>query len=103
MTTERNEMNELEEMTVAEQPIDYDPAVHGGCPVCGGNDEYLNVCRGHWFVCHMHRKRWFGGHDVFPTWQNETADDWLNNYERIRHYDLVNPVYEPKSPFDPEF
>ena len=33
----------------------------GGCPECGNTDGYMNVGSEHWFVCDVHRIKWFIG------------------------------------------
>ncbi len=41
----------------------------GSCPVCGGEDGYLDCGRGHWFVCDTHRVKWFAGSNMFASWR----------------------------------
>lgn len=64
----------------------------GGCPVCRRNDGYLNIGRGHWFVCHAHRFRWFVGANLFSSWKQERAEHWRRNFVLIGDYDVVDPV-----------
>jgi ssDNA-binding Zn-finger/Zn-ribbon topoisomerase 1 len=47
----------------------------GGCPECGGNDGYVNIGRGHWFVCKKHKTHWFIGSNLFSTWKDETPEE----------------------------
>lgn len=47
----------------------------GGCPVCGDNDGYVNIGRGHWLVCKEHRTRWFIGSNLFSSWRDETPEE----------------------------
>ncbi len=61
----------------------------GVCPRCKRNDGYLNIRRVHWFVCHRHRVRWWGGENLFSTWRWETDADWKRNARRIRDYELL--------------
>lgn len=53
----------------------------GGCPQCGGHDGVFNAGRGHWFVCHEHRTRWFVGSNLFSSWKLETEAQQRHAYE----------------------
>lgn len=70
----------------------------GGCPHCGRTDGYLNIRRGHWFVCHTHRTRWLAGANLFSSWRHETESLWKENYLRIAGYKIVEPIHEPLGP-----
>ena len=75
-------------------PEDIDGEYWGVCPYCGGNDRYLNVGRAHWFVCHRHRVKWWGGENVFGTWRHQTIHDWRANARLLSHYqETDDPVY----------
>lgn len=43
----------------------------GGCPVCGGNDGFLNSGPAEWFVCLKHGVKWFVGANLFSDWWDE--------------------------------
>lgn len=47
----------------------------GSCPVCGGEDGYLDCGRGQWFICETHRVRWFAGSNLFASWRMRNQDD----------------------------
>lgn len=68
---------------------------YGVCPICAKNDGYLNVEQAHWFVCHQHQTRWCTGNDLFPTWKDENAHDWDDNWDRIGNYRVVEPFRNP--------
>jgi hypothetical protein len=66
----------------------------GECPRCGGNDRYLNVGQSHWFVCHQHQIRWYGGDNVFGTWRHQTIEDWRANARLLCYYrETKDPVF----------
>lgn len=67
----------------------------GVCPICGGNDGYLNFGRGHWFYCRKHEIRWFAGDDLFSTWRSESTGDWKKNFKDIGHFQTVEAAYNP--------
>jgi hypothetical protein len=83
----------MPDLPTREEPPLNDPEVFGSCPVCGKNDGYLNLHRTHWFVCHEHRKKWMHGANLFSTWRFETEIDWQENFERIRGYEEVMPMF----------
>ena len=64
------------------------------CPVCHQVDEFLNIYRDHWFVCHRHRTKWWVGSNLFSTWRNEKPSDWTRNAARLSAYREVEP-YQP--------
>lgn len=67
----------------------------GGCPVCHTYDQYVNVCKEHWFVCHTHRTRWSPCYNLFSSWHHETETDWRKNWEKIAAYAEVEPWHPP--------
>ncbi len=69
------------------------PGRLGDCPRCGRNDGYLNVYKAHWFICRRHRVKWYAGYDLFPTWQNETEEDWRRNLRILSQYQEVRAKY----------
>ena len=36
----------------------------GLCPHCHDNDGFINLGRGHWFLCHEHKVMWFIGSNL---------------------------------------
>jgi hypothetical protein len=67
----------------------------GGCPICGGNDGWLNVNRDEWAVCHGHSTKWLIGSNLFSDWQAETEVDWLRNFYKLATYREVEPLLPP--------
>jgi hypothetical protein len=81
------------EFTAKDNTVSY----FGGCPECGSMSCYMNVHREQWFVCDQHRTKWWGGMNIFSSWQYETAEQWARNAEQLADYREVEPVY----PTDP--
>jgi hypothetical protein len=54
----------------------------GLCPHCHNNDGYLNVGRGHWFVCHEHKVKWLVGSNLFSSWRYQTEDEQRAIYDK---------------------
>jgi hypothetical protein len=82
----------------ADEPASLDssqPDEFGGCPICCKHDGYLNIGRTHWFVCHQHRTCWAYGAGIFSSWSDGTEEEYLRNWERIKHYLEVQPIYSP--------
>ena len=70
----------------------------GGCPKCALNDGYLNIGRGHWFICHKHKNKWFVGSNLFSSWRHEPEEEWERNAQLIERYREVEPLssyFEP--------
>ena len=65
----------------------------GGCPQCGKNNGFLNIGRGHWFVCDDHKTTWLIGSNLFSCWRDETEADWQRNDYRLAEYSNVEPIY----------
>lgn len=64
----------------------------GVCPKCGRFDEYFNVGREHWVLCHRHMLAWCAGANLpFFDSDDETPDDWRRNAEILKHYTEVTP------------
>jgi len=55
----------------------------GTCPTCNKTDGYINVGRGHWFVCHEHRVKWFVGSNLFDSWKCETVEEQKGRYDEL--------------------
>jgi len=66
----------------------------GGCPSCGGSDYYLNVFKGHFMLCDIHRIYWCFGWNLLSSWQFETRLDWRANLERLM---TVSPAETSKN------
>jgi len=64
----------------------------GGCPHCGGCDQYMNVERDHWCVCHKHKTKWWIGSNLFSAWKREGEDLWRRNEYRLANYMEVKPI-----------
>ena len=69
----------------------------GGCPYCGDTSGYLNVGRGHIFVCDEHKTAWPIGSNLFSSWREENEEIWEKNRNMLdREYKFVEPLpYEP--------
>ena len=69
-----------------------------GCPLCGKHDDCLNLGEYHWYVCRTHRFRWCVGHSLFTPEVYEDMVTYLDNWEEIRDYRLVEPLsLKPKA------
>jgi hypothetical protein len=69
-----------------------EPDYFGGCPLCGGNDGYLNVGAAHWFYCQEHATRWCAGANLFSGWRQESEECWRKNAENLARYVEVEPL-----------
>lgn len=85
--------DEEESVEKENKVIDY----FGGCPECGGNDGYLNIGRGHWFICHEHKTAWHIGSNLFSSWKEESEEEWKRNAELISDYKEVKPIVDKKA------
>jgi hypothetical protein len=65
----------------------------GACPVCLGNDGYLNIGRSHYFTCNKHRACWKAGINLFPTWEDEDPEVWARNAKTLSMFEEVKPKY----------
>lgn len=75
-------------------PEDIPEEFWGECPYCGKSDRYLNIGTAHWFVCHRHRVKWYGGQNVFNTWRHQTIEDWRANARLLSYYvETDDPVF----------
>ena len=83
------------EVTVNDEASDSD--YFGSCPVCDGNDGYLNLGPAHWFVCDTHKTKWCWGSNLGSSWKSETEADWQHNYEKLRDYTEVRTIDEEES------
>lgn len=67
----------------------------GLCPTCKETDGFVNLGRGHWFICKKHRTRWFIGSNLFSSWRNETEAEQRRELEEIGFdsFEDVEPFY----------
>jgi len=75
------------------------PDYFGGCPECGRLDDWFNVGRDHWCVCHEHKNKWTVGSNLFSSWRDETQAVWLENERLLRDYLGIKPL-SPTNPSD---
>jgi len=73
--------------------MQHEPGHFGGCPECGKDDGYLNVNRDHWFVCDVHKRKWWVGSNLFSYWREEDEAIWKKNSEKLAGYVDVRPRY----------
>jgi len=55
----------------------------GCCPICGRNDGYMNIGKGHWFYCKEHKVKWCVGANLFSSWQHETEGEQRDKFDRL--------------------
>ena len=69
----------------------------GLCPHCHDNDGFINLGRGHWFLCHEHKVMWFIGSNLFGNWRDETEDEQRAIYDAhgVGTYTEINPYRPP--------
>jgi hypothetical protein len=74
-------------------------AYFGSCPVCGGNDGYINIGRSHWFRCDEHRAAWGFGSNLFSSWKEQTREEQKRLYDEIgmSEYRIVEPLSEDEN------
>ena len=65
------------------------------CPVCHSNDGFLNAGKGHWFLCHEHRVRWFVGSNLFSSWREETEEEQRHAYEVEPGWGFYEDITKP--------
>jgi hypothetical protein len=70
----------------------------GLCPHCRNNDGYVNVGRGHWFVCDEHKVMWFAGTNLFSSWRDETDEEQRRAWAArgLDEYSDIEPYYPPQ-------
>lgn len=54
---------------------------------------YLNVEGDHWFVCDVHRTKWFAGTNLFSSWRDEGEAQWEWNAKHLETYREVEPYF----------
>jgi hypothetical protein len=62
--------------------------VYGCCPVCGGNDGYLDVGEEQWFYCSVHKKRWLFGFGSFSA-AHRATESGVHVQEFLTDFDPV--------------
>src|SRR3974390_1906550 len=55
----------------------------GVCPICGTNNGWINIGRGHWFYCKEHKVSWFAGSNLFSSWRYETEAEQMAQYDEL--------------------
>ena len=55
----------------------------GVCPYCQKSDGFINVGRGHFFLCHEHKVKWFVGENLFDSWKLQTEAEQRAIYVQI--------------------
>ena len=55
----------------------------GVCPHCQKHDGFINVGRGHFFLCHEHKVKWFVGENLFDSWKLQTKEEQRAIYDEI--------------------
>jgi hypothetical protein len=77
-----------------------DNTYFGSCPVCHGNDGYLNVGNDHWFICVTHKKKWCIGANLFSSAMDETPEEQRQEQESLGFdsFEVVEPFYPPPQP-----
>lgn len=76
----------------------------GGCPLCGGNDGYLNLGAAHWFICREHKTKWLIGENLFDSWMVQTvaqhisAERVLSTFREVQPYNLHGQTGQMKVP-----
>ena len=64
------------------------------CGVCGKNDGYLNLGAQHWFICRVHRTKWFIGENLFDSWMTQTIPQHTIAEQLLRTFHEVTPIRE---------
>ena len=62
--------------------------VCGYCPVCGANDDYLNLGEEQWFYCSVDKKRWLFGFGSFSA-AHRATDSGISAQEFLAGFDPV--------------
>ena len=66
---------------------------YGGCPRCGACHRILSVGCDFWGMCWGHQVKWYCGFNIFPSWEHETVEEWVDNSWWLSNFELVPPVY----------
>jgi hypothetical protein len=73
-----------------------DSGYFGLCPICKNTDGYINIGRGHWYLCKEHKVRWFVGENLFSSWRDETEEEQRAIYDELDFGSF--PEVEPFTP-----
>ncbi|MDB5637760.1 MAG: hypothetical protein JWP51_2668 [Bradyrhizobium sp.] len=72
----------------------------GGCPICHMTNGFLNSGSEHWFVCDVHRVKWYVGSNLFSGWREETAEQRFRSLDKLTKYREVEAAIDDKSARD---
>ena len=61
----------------------------GVCPVCGTNNGYMDIGRGHWFLCRRHQLAHFAGSNLLSSWRHTPQAEQLQNAARLEQMAIV--------------
>jgi hypothetical protein len=66
----------------------------GGCPICKGQDGYINIASAQWFYCEEHKKRWCAGWGLFSIepWETKEFQEAIYNELDFGSFEIVEPV-----------
>ena len=74
----------MSDIQKSDSPIyDQDTAYFGSCPICRETDGYVNIGRGHWFLCTKHKFFWYAGTDLFSSWEDETEQEQRKIFDEL--------------------
>lgn len=48
-----------------------------------------SVGKNHFMYCEECKICWYIGRNLFSSWQDETEEDWKENYEMIKDFEIV--------------
>ena len=77
----------------------------GVCPICRKNDGYINVGRGHWFLCDEHKIKWLAGSNLFDSSKEQTEEEQrqiydargVGDYKEVSLSDVAEKTSEQKT------
>lgn len=61
----------------------------GVCPLCGANDGYMDIGRGHWFLCRRHQFAHFGGSNLMSSWRTTSEAQTRENMATFAQMAIV--------------
>jgi hypothetical protein len=64
----------------------------GVCPKCGKSDGFVNLGKEHWFICRVHKSKWFAGANLFEGWENQTVAQAQSIELMLDSYKEIVPV-----------
>lgn len=95
LSFEREAENAAEAFEMQQRPPtehDRSDATFGVCPICKGQDGFMNLGREHWFVCMEHKTKWCAGSNLFSSWRYESEEIWEENARILEDYQEVEPA-----------